>query len=88
MNRYDDTARRLKEARREQGLTQGELAKIARQHGHLTASAISNYEQGIRVPSPEAAAVLEIVLGLPAAYWMGLVSKREAQLIQTLRDSQ
>lgn len=53
--------------------------------GGLSAGAIGNYEQGTRRPNYRYARILEQVFDLPAAYFTGDISLREAEVIQTLR---
>jgi transcriptional regulator with XRE-family HTH domain len=80
---------RLQELRNLRGWS---LTTLARQTGdRLNKSAISNYEQGTRMPGPEEATALAEALGESPAHILCLdddmpaLSKTEAQLIHDLR---
>lgn len=59
---------RLKEIRKDAGLSQAEVAGEA----GITASAYANYEQGLREPSLEVLAKICSVLDVSADYLLGL----------------
>lgn len=70
---------RIRAAREQRGLT---LEKLARKTGHvLTASRISNYEQGLREPSVDVANQLAIALDVPAAWLLGVISDADRELL-------
>jgi len=80
---------RIKELRELKGWS---LTKLARATGdRLLKSAISNYEQGTRMPGPEEATIIADALGEAPAHVlcmdneMPALSKIEAKLIQDLR---
>lgn len=81
--------RRIVECRNERGMTQLELSKATgyRLHrGGLSPSQISNFEQGTRrIGHEEAELLARVFTDYPAAYFMGLVDKREAKLLVVLR---
>lgn len=83
-----ETGRRLREERESRGWSQAELAAKCRGIGDgLSPGAIGNYEQGTRHVSRSKAAILERVFGLPAAYFLGEITKEEALIISALRSN-
>lgn len=81
MKEFLETGRRLKEARVSVGFSQSELAKAAK----VTPAAIGNFEQGLRRPSHKNADAFERIFGLPSCYWMGDLSRAEAEVIAAMR---
>ena len=81
---------RLKECRKAHGWTQEELAiETGWTHkvpaGGLSPSRIANFEQGTRRIGHEEAECFQKVFGIPAAYFMAMLDRQEADVIATLR---
>lgn len=84
---HDVSARRIREARLSKGWSQAELAKqttIVDKIG-VTAAAIGNFEQATRCPSHHTAGIFERLFGLPSCYWLGLMTREEAEVVAALR---
>jgi transcriptional regulator with XRE-family HTH domain len=75
--------RRLREARDTLGLTRKELAKET----GIKATAIGNYELGIRRLGHEEAEALAKFFGTPSAYWLGVASESEARVLASIRNN-
>lgn len=65
---------RLRELRKERGMTQGQVA----QRVGVTASVVSAYESGIRQPSYGALIKLARLYGVSSDYLLGISGKRTA----------
>lgn len=80
---------RLRECREAAHMTQHQLSRATGyrvRKGGLSPSQIGNFEQGTRRIGHEEADILtRIFSDYPAAYFMGLVDKREAEIIILLR---
>lgn len=61
-----ETGRRLKQARKNKGMSLEDLSRET--GGALSATRISNYEQGTRRPQPEEAIILSKSLGITPSY--------------------
>lgn len=86
-NQAAELGRRVKEEREARGWTQAELHRRCRRFdGGISPGAIGNYEQGTRPVSMRKAKILEAVFNLPAAYFLGLLTKEEALVISALRE--
>lgn len=84
-----ECGKRIVECRKDRGMTQEQLSVATgyrpRRAG-LSPSQIGNFEQGTRRIGYEEAEILAgIFKDYPAAYFMGLVDKREAKLLVVLR---
>lgn len=85
---------RLAADRRARGWTQRQLSEKTgwtqrdedegRAHG-ISPSRIGNYEQGSRRIEVEEAEIFGEIFEMPAAYFMCLISEREARVLQALR---
>lgn len=77
---------RLKKAREARGLSQAELARMASINGaRLGQSAIANFEGGIRRIRHENALSFERIFGIPAGYFLCVLSEEEAAIISAMR---
>lgn len=88
-----EMGRRIYEERVKRGWSQYELG-AATGYDHkadnpvgISGSAIGNYEQGTRRITIDRALIFERVFGLPAAYFLCLLSKEEALIIKTMREA-
>lgn len=84
---------RLRQCRKALGWTQTDLASasgwsVERPSEGLSPSRIANFEQGTRRLGHEEAEMFENVFGYPAAYFMGMLSAKEAGAIALLRGLQ
>lgn len=84
---------RLRQCRKALGWTQIDLAQATgwsekRPSEGLSPSRIANFEQGTRRLGHEEAETFEIVFGYPAAYFMGMLTAKEAGAIALLRGLQ
>lgn len=79
MNFKKESGKRIRAARANldggRGITLDELSK--RTNGVLSASRISNYEQGLRLPKPQDALILGQALGVAASHLMCLEGEEE-----------
>lgn len=84
---------RLREARKAMGLTQHDLAKLtgwsdassAAEARGLRPTRLGNFERGERRIGIEEARIFEAIFGQPAAYFLGIIDKQEAEVIAALR---
>lgn len=88
-----ESGRRIRECRDAAGLTQTELAvktgflknRDTQPKGALTPSRIGNYEQGTRrVGWEEAQTLARIFPAYPPAYFMGVITEREARVLAAM----
>jgi transcriptional regulator with XRE-family HTH domain len=82
MNYKKEIGRRIRGGRNALELTLRELS--AKTMGVLSASRISNYEQGLRMPSPKEALALGKALGLQASYILCLDGEDEMTAEETM----
>ena len=86
-----ETGRRLREERTARGWSQSQLAAYSGwrsgKSGGLSPSAIGNYEQGTRNIRRPQARTLEKIFGLPAAYFMGEITREEAKMLAAYRST-
>lgn len=88
-----EMGRRLRAARKARGWTQRELAMQtgwsdateASEYRGFSPSRIGNFEQGTRRLGIEEAKAFERIFGQPAAYFLGILDAKEAEIIATLR---
>ncbi len=78
MDIKEQTANRITQSRKAQGITIKELSE--RLKGILSAARISNWEQGTRSPGPTEAKLLATELGVSASYLLGLTDNPEGEL--------
>lgn len=94
--RAADARNRLIAARKANGWSQKELAMktgwiddgrdaVKQPEGSLSPSQIGNFEQGTRSIGMEDAEILGRVFEVPSAWFVGAVSKQEAEIIQAAR---
>ena len=81
-----EIGKRIKEARYRLAYSLVDLSK--RTEGRLSASRISNYEQGIRMPGPEEVQILAQALETDPAYLMCLETVFTHRAIQMMKDWQ
>jgi len=88
------SGQRIRECRERRQWTQEDLARETgwspekpsrAQKNALAQSRIANYEQGTRRVGFEEAEIFGRIFGLPAPYFMGVISLREAEVLATLR---
>jgi transcriptional regulator with XRE-family HTH domain len=91
------SGRRIREGREARKWTQEQLAtatgwvpdKPSRaQKTALSMSRIANFEQGTRRVGYEEAEIFARVLGMPAPYYMGVITDQEAAVLAALRGKQ
>jgi transcriptional regulator with XRE-family HTH domain len=91
------SGQRIREGREAKKWTQEQLAKATgwnpdkpsrAQKTALSMSRIANFEQGTRRVGYEEAEIFERVLGMPAPYYMGVITDQEAAVLAALRGKQ
>lgn len=91
------SGKRIREGREARNWTQEDLAKATgwvpdkpsrAQKAALSHSRIANFEQGTRRVGLEEAQILAGALGMPAPYFMGVISDQEAAVLAALRQTE
>jgi transcriptional regulator with XRE-family HTH domain len=91
------SGKRIREGREARSWTQEDLAKATgwmpdkpsrAQKQSLSQSRIANFEQGTRRVGLEEAQILAEALGMPAPYFMGVISDQEAAVLAALRQNE